>query len=74
MERLGITFRHTLRRDPFLFVSSGLLLRMLYAITRPGGQTTTKLRPVVTFEPAKTFVAYSGERWGNDVVDSGPKP
>jgi type I site-specific restriction endonuclease len=67
--RIGITFKEKLQRDPFVFASNGLLLRMLYAITRPGVKTTRNLRPVELFVQRPTFVGYRGEQWGNDVVE-----
>jgi hypothetical protein len=72
--RVGITFKDKFERDPFLFQSPGLLLRMLYAITRPVQRPVNKkLRPVDVFVPARTFVASSGQRWGNDSVEPEPR-
>jgi hypothetical protein len=71
--RIGITFKDKLQRDPFVFVSHTLLLRMLYALTRPGVNATRKLRPVDIFAQRPTFVGQRGERWGNDAVEEEPK-
>ena len=66
--RIGITFKDRFERDPFVFVSHTLLLRMLYALTRPHGKAlaTKKLRRVDPFAPTPTFVGKRGETWGSE--------
>lgn len=57
--RLGISFEEKPPNEPFRFISDSLLLRILYAITRPNIKKTPKapVRPIATFEPVRTFVA-----------------
>jgi hypothetical protein len=67
--RIGITFQNPLKRDPFRFVSSGLLLWMLYGITRPIATVQKKkLQEVLKAggAPVPTPAAGRGEPWGND--------
>jgi hypothetical protein len=66
--RIGITFQDRFRRDPFRFVADGLLLVMLYRLTRPAGAATaTKAGRMIDLSAAaRTFVALRGEPWGND--------
>jgi hypothetical protein len=69
--RIGITFQNPLRRDPFRFVSSGLLLWMLYGITRPiSPASQKKLQLILKAGPAPVPVAGRGQPWGNDDPDA----
>lgn len=69
---MGITFKDKFERDPFVFVANGLLLRMLYALTRPSGVKATpvqKIRRVDPFAPAPTFVALHSDPWGKEAAE-----
>lgn len=69
--RIGITFHDRFRRDPFRFVADGLLLVMLYRLTRPVvAQTAKKKRMVDLSGTARAFAALRGEPWGNDDPDA----
>ena len=68
--RLGFTFRHTLRRDPFRFASDGFLLLILYGITRP--RPSAKQAPSIVAtgtKPGRGPAGDVGLPWGNDDPD-----
>jgi hypothetical protein len=65
--RIGITFRNPLRRDPFRFDSSSLLLWILYGITRPAPPAARqKLQRKLALTPAPAPAPRAGQLWGND--------
>jgi hypothetical protein len=70
--RIGMTFADRLRRDPFRFSSSSLLLWILYGITRPMATTSKpRLVPIEAAVPPRTLIPARGELWGNDDPNAG---
>ena len=69
--RLGFTFKRTLRRDPFRFASDGFLLLILYGITRPvPSAKRAQSSPTTGTVPARGPAADLGRPWGNDDPDA----
>jgi hypothetical protein len=65
--RIGITFRNPLKRDPFRFDSSSLLLWILYGITRPAPSASRqKLQRTLALAPVPASTPRAGQPWGND--------
>jgi len=73
--RLGFTFKRTLRRDPFRFVSDGFLLMILYGITRP--KPTVQKAGATLAAPGiapSSMAGTAGKAWGNDDPDAPVQP
>jgi hypothetical protein len=74
--RLGFTFKRTLRRDPFRFVSDGFLLMILYGITRPKPSAAKVVWATgsASSAAARSAGTVSGSPWGNDDPEAPVQP
>jgi hypothetical protein len=74
-KRLGFTFRRTLRRDPFRFVSEdSFLLLVLYGITRPAPSAKKALPARAAAGAQIPAVNDAGLPWGNDDPNAPMQP